>query len=161
MPPIRSACEGNAEPIGEGFAFLLDAKVNNHPSYLVPRLACRQFPADEMANQWGRNIHGVPCLYLIKTCVAHHVGIKEGGVYIARESTVHGACRERHYRAGLPHVGRQPSNTGHRSHYDVASRPKCPIVPGGGGAADTGVIPSDRVDQAEAAGVVTRVKTKG
>ena len=35
-PSICSACEGNAEPINEGFAFLLDAKVNNRISYLVP-----------------------------------------------------------------------------------------------------------------------------
>ena len=29
---VRSACEGNAEPINEGFAFYLDAEVNNCPS---------------------------------------------------------------------------------------------------------------------------------
>ena len=31
-PSARSACEGNAEPINEGFAFHLDAEVNNCPS---------------------------------------------------------------------------------------------------------------------------------
>ena len=52
-PSVRSACEGNAEPINEGFAFYLDAKVNNCPYYLVPRLACRQFSAEKMADQGG------------------------------------------------------------------------------------------------------------
>ena len=44
-PSVCSACEGNAEPINEGFAFHLDVKVNNRPSYSVPHLACRQFLA--------------------------------------------------------------------------------------------------------------------
>ena len=52
-PSIRSACEGNAETINEGFEFYLDAKVNNCPSYSVPRLACRQFLVEKMADQGG------------------------------------------------------------------------------------------------------------
>ena len=63
-PSVRSACEGNAEPINEGIAFHLDAEVNNCPFYSVPRLACRQLLAEKMADQGGGNIHGVPCLYL-------------------------------------------------------------------------------------------------
>ena len=38
-PSIRLACEGNTEPINEGFSFHLDAEVNNCPSYPVPYLA--------------------------------------------------------------------------------------------------------------------------
>ena len=38
-PSIRSECKGNTEPINEGFAFHINAKVNNCPSYSVPRLA--------------------------------------------------------------------------------------------------------------------------
>ena len=52
-PSIRSACKGNTEPIDKGFAFHLNAEVNNCPSYSVPRLACRQFSAKPMANQGG------------------------------------------------------------------------------------------------------------
>ena len=42
-PSVRSACEGNAEPINEGFALYLDVEVNNRPSYSVPILAYRVF----------------------------------------------------------------------------------------------------------------------
>ena len=142
-PSVRSACEENAEPIYEGFAFYLDAKASDRPSYSVPRLACRQFLAKKMADQGGGNIHGVPCLYLFTLPVTHRVGTKEGGVHISGESTIHGARRERHYCAGLTHVHRQPADTGHRAHHDVASCPKCFVIPVGGGAADTGVIPAD------------------
>ena len=90
-PSIGSACEGNAEPINEGFAFILDAEVNNRPSLPVACLACRQLPAKEMSDQGGRNVHSVPCLYLFALRVTHHVGTKEGGVHIAGESTVQGA----------------------------------------------------------------------
>ena len=31
-PSVRTACEGNAEPINKRFAFHLDAEVNNRPS---------------------------------------------------------------------------------------------------------------------------------
>ena len=124
-------------------------------------MACRQFPAKDMDDQGGRNIHSVPCLNLLKPRVAYHVGTKEGGVYNASKSAVYGARRERHYRVGLAHVGRQPVDTGQRAHYDVASCPKCVAVPVGGKASDPGVIPADHVDQAEAARVVARVKTKG
>ena len=61
----------------------------------------------------------------------------------------------------MAHVLRQPADIGNLAHYDLASRPKCLVVLGGGGAADTGVILADQVDQAEAAEVVARVKTKG
>ena len=67
------------EPIDKWFEFLLDAEVNNRPSYPVLRLTCRQFPAEEMADQGGRNVHGLPCFYLFKPRIAHHVGTKEGG----------------------------------------------------------------------------------
>ena len=64
-PSIRSACEGNTEPINEGFAFLLNAEVNNRLSYSVPRLACRQLPAEEMADQGGG---GMYTAYRVFTC---------------------------------------------------------------------------------------------
>ena len=65
-PSVRSAYEGNAETINNGFAFHLNAKVNNCPSYLVPRLACRQVSAEKMADQGGGKIHGEPCVF---TCL--------------------------------------------------------------------------------------------
>ena len=132
-PSVCSVCERNAYPINEGFAFHLDAKVNNRPSHSVPRLACRQFLAEKMADQGGGDIHGVPCLYLFALPVTHRLGTKERGFHIAGEGTVHGACHERHYCAGLAHVRRQPADTGHRAHQDVASCPKCFVIPGGGG----------------------------
>ena len=73
-PSVCSAGERNVEPINEGFAFLLNAEVNNCPYYSVPLLACRKFRAEEMVNQGGRNVHGVPCLYLFALRVTHHVG---------------------------------------------------------------------------------------
>ena len=64
VPSIRSVCKGNADSINEGFAFLLDSKVNNCPSYLVPYLACRQFPAKEMVDQGV----GTYTAYRVFTC---------------------------------------------------------------------------------------------
>ena len=153
-PSIRLAYEGNAEPIKEGFAFHLDAEVNNCPSYSVPRLACRQFPAEEMDDQGGRNLHGVPCLYLFALRVTHHIGTKEGGVHIAGESTVHDARREHHYHLVWSMY------SGSQRTQDTDPITTLPRVPGGGRAADTGVIPADRVDQVEEAGVFARVKIK-
>ena len=124
VPSVRTECEGHAEPINEGFAFHLNAEVNNRLSYSVPRLACCQSLAEKMADQVGGNINGVPCLYLFALRLTHRVGNKEGGIHIAGESTVQGSRRERQYCAGLTHVRRQPADTGHQAHNDVASCPK-------------------------------------
>ena len=72
----------------------------------------------------GGGVHGVPCFYLFALLVTHRLETEEGGVHVAGESTVHGARRECHYCSGLMHVRRQPADTGHQAHHNVAS---CPI----------------------------------
>ena len=88
-PFVRSACEGNVEPINEGLNSTLMPR-----SIIAPLTRSHAWHAvNSRPRRWptkgGEGIHGVPCLYLFALPVTHRVGTKEGGVHTAGESTFH------------------------------------------------------------------------
>ena len=141
-PSSYTLYKDNVESVDKGFTFLLDFSIHDRSSYLVPHLACRQFLAEEMTNQGGRHVHSIPYVYLFHASVANVIGIKEGGVGIGSERGVDGASCERHYHGGSVHIGGQLTDTGDRAYHDIALRPECSVIPGGGGAVDPGVVPA-------------------